>query len=65
MTVIEIDAINQHYDAENIRRQRSQHRRVNWVTASRLKAKKRAMLYKYAKTVSTAAEGCVTDEMSC
>ncbi|MDF2430908.1 MAG: dihydroxy-acid dehydratase [Mucilaginibacter sp.] len=36
-------------------------RRVNWVQPE-LKAKK-GLLYKYAKTVSTAAEGCVTDEM--
>ncbi|MDB4922736.1 dihydroxy-acid dehydratase [Mucilaginibacter sp.] len=36
-------------------------RRVNWVQPA-LKAKK-GLLYKYAKTVSTAAEGCVTDEM--
>jgi dihydroxy-acid dehydratase len=36
-------------------------RRVNWVQPE-LKAK-RGLLYKYAKTVSTAAEGCVTDEM--
>jgi len=35
-------------------------RRVNWVQPA-LKAKK-GLLYKYAKTVSTAAEGCVTDE---
>ncbi len=36
-------------------------RRANWVQPE-LKAKK-GLLYKYAKTVSTAAEGCVTDEM--
>ncbi|MDB5008192.1 MAG: ilvD [Mucilaginibacter sp.] len=36
-------------------------RRVNWVQPA-LKVKK-GLLYKYAKTVSTAAEGCVTDEM--
>jgi dihydroxy-acid dehydratase len=36
-------------------------RRVNWVQPP-LKVKK-GLLYKYAKTVSTAAEGCVTDEM--
>lgn len=36
-------------------------RRTNWVQPA-LKAKK-GLLYKYAKTVSTAAEGCVTDEM--
>jgi dihydroxy-acid dehydratase len=34
-------------------------RRVSWVQPA-LKAKK-GLLYKYAKTVSTAAEGCVTD----
>ncbi len=36
-------------------------RRANWVRPA-LKATK-GLLYKYAKTVSTAAEGCVTDEM--
>ena len=36
-------------------------RRAAWVKPE-LKAKK-GLLYKYAKTVSTAAEGCVTDEM--
>lgn len=36
-------------------------RRANWVQPE-LKAKK-GLLYKYAKTVSSAAEGCVTDEM--
>ncbi len=36
-------------------------RRVKWVQPE-LKAKK-GLLYKYAKTVKTAAEGCVTDEM--
>ena len=35
-------------------------RRVKWVQPE-LKAKK-GLLYKYAKTVKTAAEGCVTDE---
>ncbi|TSD67922.1 dihydroxy-acid dehydratase [Inquilinus sp. KBS0705] len=37
-------------------------RRSKWVKPE-LKAKK-GLLYKYAKTVSTAAEGCVTDEMA-
>src|ERR1700761_4392862 len=37
-------------------------RKAGWVQPE-LKAKK-GLLYKYAKTVSTAAEGCVTDEMS-
>ncbi|WP_259065354.1 dihydroxy-acid dehydratase [Mucilaginibacter sp. X4EP1] len=36
-------------------------RRANWVQPA-LKATK-GLLYKYAKTVSSAAEGCVTDEM--
>ena len=36
-------------------------RKANWVRPE-LKVKK-GLLYKYAKTVSTAAEGCVTDEM--
>jgi len=57
---IEIDAINRTMtlkvsDAEIAER------RVNWVQPA-LKAKS-GLLYKYAKTVSTAAEGCVTDEM--
>jgi len=56
---IEIDAINRTMtlkisDAEIAAR------RVNWVKPA-LKAKS-GLLYKYAKTVSTAAEGCVTDE---
>ncbi len=56
---IEIDAINRTMtlkvsDAEIAER------RVNWVKPA-LKAKS-GLLYKYAKTVSTAAEGCVTDE---
>ncbi|MDF2432530.1 MAG: dihydroxy-acid dehydratase [Mucilaginibacter sp.] len=57
---IEIDAINRtmtlKVSAEEIAA-----RRVNWVQPA-LKVKK-GLLYKYAKTVSTAAEGCVTDEM--
>ncbi|WP_428328390.1 dihydroxy-acid dehydratase [Mucilaginibacter sp.] len=36
-------------------------RRANWVQPA-LKVKK-GLLYKYSKTVSSAAEGCVTDEM--
>ncbi|MFA6087946.1 dihydroxy-acid dehydratase [Mucilaginibacter sp.] len=36
-------------------------RKANWAQPA-LKVKK-GLLYKYAKTVSTAAEGCVTDEM--
>jgi len=36
-------------------------RKANWIQPA-LKVKK-GLLYKYAKTVSTAAEGCVTDEM--
>jgi dihydroxy-acid dehydratase len=56
---IEIDAINRTMtlkvsDAEIAAR------RVSWVKPA-LKAKS-GLLYKYAKTVSTAAEGCVTDE---
>ncbi|MDB5014942.1 MAG: dihydroxyacid dehydratase [Daejeonella sp.] len=56
--VIEIDAatnsINLKVSAEEIAQRRSQ-----WVQPE-LKAKK-GLLYKYAKQVSTAAEGCVTD----
>jgi dihydroxy-acid dehydratase len=58
--VIEIDAINNKMtlkvsDAEIAKR------KASWIQPE-LKAKK-GLLYKYAKTVSTAAEGCVTDEM--
>lgn len=56
---IEIDAINNklelHVSDEEIQR-----RRQNW-TSPQLKVSK-GVLYKYAKSVSDASEGCVTDE---
>jgi len=57
---IEIDAINRTMNLK-ISEEEIAARRVKWVQPG-LKAKK-GLLYKYAKTVSTAAEGCVTDEM--
>jgi dihydroxy-acid dehydratase len=57
---IEIDAINRKMTLK-ISDEEIAARRANWVQPE-LKAKK-GLLYKYAKTVSTAAEGCVTDEM--
>ncbi len=56
---IEIDAINRTMTLK-ISDAEIAERRVNWVKPA-LKAKS-GLLYKYAKTVSTAAEGCVTDE---
>jgi dihydroxy-acid dehydratase len=57
---IEIDAINRVMTLK-ISEEEIKARRVKW-TQPALKAKK-GLLYKYAKTVRTAAEGCVTDEM--
>jgi dihydroxy-acid dehydratase len=57
---IEIDAINRTMVLK-VPEQEIAARRAQWVQPE-LKAKK-GLLYKYAKTVSTAAEGCVTDEM--
>ena len=56
---IEIDAINRTMTLK-VSEEEIKARRVNWVQPA-LKAKG-GLLYKYAKTVSTAAEGCVTDE---
>jgi dihydroxy-acid dehydratase len=56
---IEIDAINRTMVLK-VSEQEIAARRAQWVQPE-LKAKK-GLLYKYAKTVSTAAEGCVTDE---
>ncbi|HEY5327366.1 MAG TPA: dihydroxy-acid dehydratase [Mucilaginibacter sp.] len=56
---IEIDAINRTMTLK-VSADEIAARRVNWIQPE-LKAKK-GLLYKYAKTVSTAAEGCVTDE---
>jgi dihydroxy-acid dehydratase len=57
---IEIDAINRTMTLK-VPEEEIAARRVKWVQPE-LKAKK-GLLYKYAKTVKTAAEGCVTDEM--
>jgi dihydroxy-acid dehydratase len=58
--IIEIDAINRTMNLK-ISDAELAYRRSEWKQPE-LKAKK-GLLYKYAKTVSTAAEGCVTDEM--
>jgi dihydroxy-acid dehydratase len=58
--IIEIDANNLTMTLK-VSEEEIAKRRANWVQPE-LKAKK-GLLYKYAKTVSTAAEGCVTDEM--
>jgi dihydroxy-acid dehydratase len=59
--IIEIDAISRTMTLK-VSDQELAGRRSEWVQPA-LKATK-GLLYKYAKTVSTAAEGCVTDEMS-
>ncbi|MHA7942072.1 dihydroxy-acid dehydratase [Formosa sp. 3Alg 14/1] len=57
--IIFIDAENNTIDIE-ISEELLDKRRANWV-APKLKAD-RGVLYKYAKTVSSASKGCVTDE---
>jgi dihydroxy-acid dehydratase len=57
--IIEIDAMNRTMNLK-VSEQEIEARRVSWVKPA-LKAKN-GLLFKYAKTVSTAAEGCVTDE---
>ncbi|HVS93414.1 MAG TPA: dihydroxy-acid dehydratase [Mucilaginibacter sp.] len=57
--IIEIDAINRTMNLK-ISDTELANRRSEWKQPE-LKAKK-GLLYKYAKTVATAAEGCVTDE---
>ncbi|ETN95676.1 dihydroxy-acid dehydratase [Zhouia amylolytica] len=57
--IIAIDAVNNTINIE-ISEEELQKRRANW-KAPELKFKK-GVLYKYAKTVSSASEGCVTDE---
>ena len=59
--IIELDAIGRTMNLK-ISDAELAHRRSEWKQPA-LKATK-GLLYKYAKTVSTAAEGCVTDEMS-
>src|SRR3569833_1325363 len=58
--IIELDAISRTMNLK-ISDDELAKRRSEWKQPE-LKAKK-GLLYKYAKTVSTAAEGCVTDEM--
>jgi len=58
--IIEIDAISRTINLK-ISDDELKYRRSEWKQPA-LKATK-GLLYKYAKTVSTAAEGCVTDEM--
>ncbi|MGZ3836264.1 MAG: dihydroxy-acid dehydratase [Mucilaginibacter sp.] len=58
--VIEIDAVSRTMNLK-ISDEELAYRRSEWKQPP-LKATK-GLLYKYAKTVSTAAEGCVTDEM--
>jgi len=58
---IEIDAINRKMTLKVSEKEIAE-RRSKWVQPP-LKAKN-GLLYKYAKTVSTAADGCVTDEMN-
>lgn len=57
--IISIDAVNNTIDIE-ISDEELNERRSKWV-APELKAK-RGILYKYAKSVSSASKGCVTDE---
>jgi len=57
--IIEIDAVNNTLTLKVSEAELAE-RRANWVQPA-LKAT-RGVLYKYAKTVKTAAEGCVTDE---
>lgn len=57
--IIRIDAVNNTIDVL-ISKEELETRRTDW-TEPPLKAK-RGVLYKYAKSVSSASEGCVTDE---
>ncbi|MBQ4915401.1 dihydroxy-acid dehydratase [Maribacter sp. MMG018] len=57
--IISIDAVNNTINIE-ISEEELSKRREKWV-APKLKAE-RGILYKYAKTVSSASKGCVTDE---
>jgi len=57
--VINIDAENNSIILE-VSEEELQQRKLNWI-APKLKFK-RGVLYKYAKTVSSASKGCVTDE---
>ena len=59
--IIEIDAISRKMTLK-VPEAELAYRRSEWKQPA-LKATK-GLLYKYAKTVSTAAEGCVTDEMN-
>lgn len=57
--IIEIDAVNNTINIE-ISEEELNKRRAKWL-APKLKFE-RGVLYKYAKTVSSASQGCVTDE---
>ena len=57
--IIEIDAVNNTLNLK-VTEEEINKRRAVWIQPE-LKVKK-GLLYKYAKTVSSAAEGCVTDE---
>ncbi|HTN37756.1 MAG TPA: dihydroxy-acid dehydratase, partial [Arachidicoccus sp.] len=57
--IIEIDAVNNKLTLK-VSAEEIENRRKNWKQPA-LKATK-GVLYKYAKCVSSAAEGCVTDE---
>ncbi|MDX1327812.1 MAG: dihydroxy-acid dehydratase, partial [Arenibacter sp.] len=57
--IITIDAVKNTINIE-ISEEELEKRRANW-TAPELKFK-RGVLYKYAKTVSSASKGCITDE---
>ncbi len=57
--IIEIDAVNNTLNLK-VTDEELERRRAAWVQPQ-LKVKK-GLLYKYARTVSSAAEGCVTDE---
>ncbi len=58
----DIIALDAHSNTINLEvsKEELEKRRKNWV-APKLKFD-RGVLYKYAKTVSSASEGCVTDE---
>ena len=56
--IIEIDAINRHMTLK-VSEEEIERRKASWKQPE-LKVK-RGILYKYAKTVTSAAEGCITD----
>ncbi|MFI2744625.1 dihydroxy-acid dehydratase [Zhouia sp. PK063] len=58
--IIAIDAVKNTINIE-ISDEELEKRRAKWI-APELKTEKRGILYKYAKSVSSASKGCVTDE---